>query len=104
MVLTPEDFIFSADEGLGRGKLTVVRRATPDQTKPPIACLWIPAMPEDLTVYNGNLVSVYESGTTRYAHDNPLNRITHLHVGFLSALLELTDPVVLPPGVFFEPS
>jgi hypothetical protein len=104
MVLTPEDFIFSADEGLGRGKLTVLRRATPEQTKAPIACLWIPAMPEDLTLYNGDLISLYESGTTRYAHDHPIDRITDLHVGSLTALLELTDPVVLPTGVFFEPS
>jgi hypothetical protein len=104
MILTPEDFLFSGDEGLGRGRLSVVRRATPDQTKAPIACLWIPAMPEDLTVYNGNLISVFESGTTRYANDHPVNRITQLHVGSLAALLELTDPVILASGVSVDPS
>jgi hypothetical protein len=99
MVLTPEDFIFSADEGADRGQLAVIRRDAPGHLADPIACMWIPSMPEDMTVHNGNLFLVFESGTTRYAKDHPVNRITHLHTGPLLSLLHLTDPVVLAPGL-----
>jgi hypothetical protein len=103
LVVTPDDFIFAGDEGHDRGKLTVLRRAAPDRMRAAVGCLWMPAMPEDLTVYHGNLITEFESGASKYAPDHPRNVITHLHASPLTALLELTDPVVLPAGVQFEP-
>jgi len=52
-------------------------------------------MPEDMTVHRGRVVSSFESGTARYASYNPVNRVTALHAGSLSALLTTLDPVAL---------
>jgi hypothetical protein len=92
MVLTPQDFIFSSDGHLDRGQLTVVRRAAPDQTEAPIACVWIPAMPENMTVHHGELFLSFESGTKRYEKDHPVNHITHLQIAPLAPLMALADP------------
>jgi hypothetical protein len=95
LVITPDDFILSTDNNTGRGALYVIRRAAPAQTKAPVACIWMPAMPEDLTVHNGKVYSVFESGTARFAHDHPVNQIAHLHSGSLEALLGTVDPLAL---------
>jgi hypothetical protein len=94
LVVNPDNFIFSSDDGVDRGRLIVVRRGASGERMDPIACVWMPAMPEDLALYQGYLLAVFESGTTRYAHDNPVNRITHLHIGPFGSLLELLEPVV----------
>jgi hypothetical protein len=93
--MTPDDFIFSSDDDVNRGRLNVVRRATPDQTKAPIACVFVPAMPENMTIHDGQLLLSFESGTKRYEHDHPVNHITHLHKVVLNSLLAITDPVAL---------
>ncbi len=95
LVITPDDFLLSTDNNTGRGALYVIRRAAPAQTKAPVACIWMPAMPEDLTVHDGKVYSVFESGTARFAHDHPVNQIAHLHSGSLEALLGTVDPVAL---------
>ncbi|HEX3826866.1 MAG TPA: hypothetical protein VHV82_06300 [Sporichthyaceae bacterium] len=97
MVLTPQDFLFSSDNGAGaRGELNVVRRASPTQLGDPIACVWIPAMPEDMALQNGRLLLVFEGGAQRYSHDHPANRIDNVHAGTLATLLTLTDPPAAP--------
>jgi hypothetical protein len=105
LIITPDDFLFSTDNDTGRGELVAVRRDDPDR---PIACIWMPSMPEDMTVHHGQVLSSFESGAARYADDDPSNRITHLHCGSLAALLRTVDPVALdaeravgiaPPGV-----
>src|SRR5581483_8132855 len=51
MVATRRDFVFSSDGGPGtRGQLNVVRRAAPAASGNPVACVWIPSMPEDVAV------------------------------------------------------
>jgi hypothetical protein len=92
MVMTPDKFIFSSDNGSGRGWLTVVDRARPSHV---VSCIWVPSMPEDIERYNGRLVMAFESGTTQYAHNRPTNRITRLHTAPLAPLLALTDPAAL---------
>jgi hypothetical protein len=95
MVTTPQDFIFSSDNGAGaRGELNVLRRASPAQLGAPIACVWIPAMPEDLALQDGRLLLVFEGGAQRYSRDHPANRIDNMHAGALAGLLALTDPPV----------
>jgi hypothetical protein len=98
LVITPQAFVFASDTGVGRGRLSVVRRADPKHIGSPIACVWLPAMPEDMTVLNGTLVIDFESGTKRYAHDHPANRIRNFHEGVLSALLSLTHVGDAPPA------
>jgi hypothetical protein len=96
LVVTPDDFIFTSDSGsVSRGELTVLRRATPDQVREPVACIFTPSMPENLTTYRGKVFAVYESGTARYERDKPTNKITHLHSGLLDSLLSIADPVAL---------
>jgi hypothetical protein len=92
MVITPDRFIFSSDNGSGRGWLTVVDRARPSHV---VSCIWVPSMPEDIERYDGRLVMAFESGTAQYAHDHPTNRITRLHIAPLTPLLALTDPLAL---------
>jgi hypothetical protein len=95
LIITPDDFIFSTDNNAGRGALVTVRRDAPSTRVRPIACIWMPAMPEDLTVHRGRVLSSFESGTARFADDDPTNRVTHLHAGSLTALLTAVDPVAL---------
>jgi hypothetical protein len=97
LVITPQAFIFASDNGVGRGRLSVVRRADPKHIGSPIACVWLPAMPEDMTVLNGTLLIDFESGTKRYAHDHPANRIRNFHEGILATLLSLTHVADPPP-------
>jgi hypothetical protein len=102
LVLTPQDFVFSSDGGVDRGRLTVIRRGPPDRIADPIACVWIPAMPEDMTVDGGTLFVAFESGAKRYEGEHPVNRITTLHAGSLDELLRFADPAALEPGVHWE--
>jgi hypothetical protein len=96
-VIAPRDFIFSSDNGPGaRGELNVLRRAAPAELGASIGCIWLPAMPEDLTVWHGRLLLIFEGGAQRYSQDRPANRIDDVHVGSLSALLAVTDPPVAP--------
>ncbi len=95
LIVTPDDFVFSTDNNTDRGELIAVRRASPTKRLRPISCIWMPAMPEDMTVHRARVVSTFESGTARYAGDNPVNRVTALHAGSLSALLTALDPVAL---------
>jgi hypothetical protein len=95
LIVTPDDFVFSTDNDTGRGELIAARRARPTTHLRPIACIWMPSMPEDMAVHRGRVMSSFESGTARYAGDNPVNRVTHLHSGSLSALLTALDPVAL---------
>jgi hypothetical protein len=92
MVVTPDRFIFSSDNGSGRGWLTVVDRDEPSRV---VSCIWVPSMPEDIERYNGRLVMAFESGTARYSRNRPTNRITRLHIAPLAPLLALTDPAAL---------
>ena len=92
MVVTSDKFIFSSDNGSRRGWLTVVDRDRPSHI---VSCIWVPSMPEDIERYNGRLVMAFESGTSRYAHNRPANRITRLHMAPLTPLLALTDPAAL---------
>jgi hypothetical protein len=105
LVITPRDFIFSSDNGPGaRGELNVVRRAAPAEIAGSIGCLWLPAMPEDLTVWDGRLLLIFEGGAQRYSRDHPANRIDDVHIGSLNALLALTDPTVPSPAAAAEPA
>jgi hypothetical protein len=92
MVVTPDKFIFSSDNGSGRGWLTVVDRDAPAR---PVSCIWLPSMPEDIEKYDGHLVMAFESGTTRYARFHPTNPVARLHTAPLAPLLALTDPAAL---------
>jgi hypothetical protein len=97
MVITAQDFLFSTDNGAGaRGQLQVMRRAAPDRLDDPIACVWLPAMPEDLALQHGRLMLIFEGGAQRYRRDHPANRIDNVHMGSLGALLALTDPPAPP--------
>jgi len=99
LVITPQDFVFSSDNGPGaRGELNVVRRAAPAQLGGSVGCVWLPAMPEDLALWNGRLLLIFEGGAQRYSRDRPANRIDDVHVGALSALLALTDPAAASAG------
>jgi hypothetical protein len=93
LIITPDDFVFSTDNNTGRGELVVVRRTGPSTLKSPVACVWMPAMPEDLTVHDGKVWTVFESGSPRFNRDHPVNRITHLHSGSLDSLLSAVDPI-----------
>jgi hypothetical protein len=105
MVITPQDFLFSSDNGAGaRGELNVVRRASPAQIGDPIACVWIPAMPEDLALQGGRLLLVFEGGAQRYSRDHPANRIDNVHAGTLAALVALTDPPAAPASAPAAPA
>lgn len=107
LVITPRLFIFSTSHGTGRGRLELVRRGAPSAAARPFACVWIPAMPEDMTVVGRNVLIDFESGTAQYAPLHPSNRIKHFHAGGLDALLTMTHgqdptpprpaPGLLPP-------
>jgi hypothetical protein len=92
MVATGDKFIFSSDNGTGRGWLTVVDRDAPAR---PVSCVWLPSMPEDIVNYHGRLVMAFESGAAQYAHIHPHNPITHLHNASLDSLMDLTDPATV---------
>lgn len=94
MVVTPQDFLFSSDNGSGaRGELNVVRRSAPAQS---VGCVWLPAMPEDLALQDGKLLLIFEGGARRYERDHPVNRIDNVHVGTLTGLLAMADPAGAP--------
>jgi len=93
LVITPHDFVFASDQESGRGQLTVVRRAAPDKIGEPVSCVWMPSMPEGLTIDHGMLIAAFESGSPSFWRDHPLNRIGHLHSGPLDGLLLLGDSV-----------
>jgi len=63
--------------------MTVVDRAAPGK---PVACLWTPSLPQNLTTVGGRLYAAYESGAAKFARPGTLNRILRLHTGSLDSL------------------
>jgi hypothetical protein len=88
MIVARNRFIFSSDNGAGRGWLTVVDR---DEPARPVSCIWVPAMPEAIETYDGRLMMAFESGAAPYAYRRAENHITHLHTAALAPLLALTE-------------
>lgn len=102
VMVTEDHFVFTSSLGGKRGRMIVVRRAEPDRMKGPVACLWTPSLPQNMTVYRGRMLTAFESGATRFNNRTTRNKITHLHVGRIDSLIRIVDPASLKP--FFAPS
>lgn len=102
VMVTEDHFVFTSSLGGKRGRMIVVRRAEPKRMKGPVACLWTPSLPQNMTVYRGRMLTAFESGATRFNNRRTRNKITHLHVGRIDTLIRIVDPASLKP--FFAPS
>ncbi len=95
LLVTPDHFLFASSEGLGEGRLRVYRRAAAKGLGLPVACLWTPSLPQNLTEHQGKVFTAFESGAYRFDRPHLRNRITRLHVTDLTSLLAATDPVAV---------
>ncbi|HEY3604833.1 MAG TPA: hypothetical protein VGL04_09175 [Sporichthyaceae bacterium] len=97
LLVTQDHFVFISSNSHYRGQLNIVRRSDPKQWKAPVACLWTPSLPENMTLYRGHILTAFESGSGRFNNRKTHNRISHLHTGLLDRLLQVTDPAALHP-------
>jgi hypothetical protein len=97
LLVTEDHFIFISSNSHYRGQMNIVRRTDPKQWKAPVACLWTPSLPENMTLYRGHILTAFESGSGRFNNRRTHNRISHLHTGLLDRLLQVADPAALHP-------
>jgi hypothetical protein len=83
VLVTDKHFVFTSSAGGKRGKLTVVRRAAP---KKPVACVWTPSLPQNMTTVGGRIYTAYESGAGKFDQLGAANRIKSLHMGTMRSL------------------
>ncbi|MGQ0465616.1 MAG: hypothetical protein ACT4QG_09885 [Sporichthyaceae bacterium] len=102
VMVTEDHFVFTSSLGGKRGRMIVVRRDEPKRMKGPVACLWTPSLPQNMAVYQGRMLTAFESGATRFKKKVTRNKISHLHVGRVDTLIQVVDPASLKP--FFVPS
>jgi hypothetical protein len=97
LLVTQDHFVFISSNSHYRGQMNIVRRTDPKQWKSPVACLWTPSLPENMTLYRGHILTAFESGSGRFNNPKTHNRISHLHTGLLDRLLQVADPAALHP-------
>jgi hypothetical protein len=97
LLVTQDHFVFISSNSHYRGQMNIVRRTDPKQWKAPVACLWTPSLPENMTLYRGHILTAFESGSGRFNNPRTHNRISHLHTGLLDRLLAVADPAALHP-------
>ncbi len=97
VMVTQDHFVFTSSLGGKRGRMIVVRRAEPKKMGDPVACLWTPSLPQNMTVYRGRMLTAFESGATRFDNSRTRNKISHLHVGAIETLMRIADPTSLRP-------
>ncbi|HEY2833405.1 MAG TPA: hypothetical protein VGJ14_13345 [Sporichthyaceae bacterium] len=97
LLVTEDHFVFISSNSHYRGQMNIVRRTDPKQWKAPVACLWTPSLPENMTLYRGHILTAFESGSGRFNNHRTHNRISHLHTGLLDRLLQVVDPAALHP-------
>ncbi|HZE67175.1 MAG TPA: hypothetical protein VE081_11115 [Sporichthyaceae bacterium] len=97
LLVTQDHFVFISSNSHYRGQMNIVRRADPKQWKAPVACLWTPSLPENMTLYRGHILTAFESGSGRFNNRRTHNRISHLHTGLLDRLIQIADPTALHP-------
>jgi hypothetical protein len=97
LLVTQDHFVFISSNSHYRGQMNIVRRTDPKQWKAPVACLWTPSLPENMTLYRGHILTAFESGSGRFNNRKTHNRISHLHTGLLDRLLQVADPAALHP-------
>lgn len=86
LLATDRHFVFAASAGLGRGRLTLVERDAPDR---PVACVWTPSLPQNLTTVGGTVYAAYEGGAAKFARSAVANRVGELQTVSLAALESL---------------
>jgi hypothetical protein len=102
VMVTQDHFVFTSSLGGERGRMIVTRRAAPGKLEDPVACLWTPSLPQNMTVYQGRMLTAYESGAARFDKKTTRNKISHLHVGSVEQLIRIADPASLQ--AFYAPA
>ena len=91
VMVTAERFVFQTSAVLGQADLWVVERGPHDIAQAKGRCFRNPSMAEGLTLYDGKVYAVYESGADQY-RERAVNPITRLHKAEWSDLKRLRNP------------
>lgn len=91
VMVTGERFVYQTSSGLNQANLYVVGRGEHDIEDADGRCFRNPSMAEGLTLYDGKVFAVYESGSGQYS-SGAVNPIANLHTAPWAELSRLTNP------------